>query len=195
MSPIFFTSKAELYKWLKKNHTKETEVWVGMYKVATGKPSVKWNDIVDVALCFGWIDSVVRRINNESHMQRLTPRKKSSIWSQKNIKRIGELIEEGKVSAHGLKVFQERDPRREKLYSAEQTNIAFTPMQEKLFKKNKKAWEYFQSKPMSYRKPATWWVISAKQEATRERRLAILIEDSAAGRHIKPLVVIRKRDD
>src|SRR6187399_1406346 len=98
MSPIFFTSKAEFYTWLKKNHTKETEVWVGMYKVATGKPSVKWNDIVDVALCFGWIDSVVYRINNESHMQRLTPRKKSSIWSAKNIKRIGELIEEGKVA-------------------------------------------------------------------------------------------------
>lgn len=195
MSPIFFTSKAEFYKWLKKNHAKETEVWVGMYKVATGKPSVKWNDIVDVALCFGWIDSVVRRINSESHMQRLTPRKKSSIWSAKNIKRIGQLIEEGLVAPSGLKTFNERDLRKQNLYSFEQEEVAFTKEQEKLFKKNKKAWEYFQSKPISYRRPATWWVISAKQEATRERRLATLIEDSAAGRHIKPLVVIRKRDE
>lgn len=165
-----------------------------MYKVATGKPSVKWNDIVDVALCFGWIDSVVRRINSESHMQRLTPRKKSSIWSAKNIKRIGELIEEGLVAHAGLKVFNERDLSKQNLYSFEQVEVAFTKDQEKLFKKNKKAWEYFQSKPISYRKPATWWVISAKQEMTRERRLATLIEDSAAGRHIKPLVAIRKRD-
>ncbi len=195
MSPIFFTSKAELYKWLKKNHAKETEVWVGMYKVATGKPSVKWNDIVDVALCFGWIDSVVRRLDAESHMQRITPRKKSSIWSAKNIKRIGELIDEGKVAAAGLKAFTERDLRKQNLYSFEQVEVAFTKEQEKLFKKSKKAWEYFQSKSESYRKQATWWVISAKKEATHERRLATLIEDSAAGRHIKPLVVIRKRDD
>jgi uncharacterized protein YdeI (YjbR/CyaY-like superfamily) len=188
MSPIFFTSKAELYRWLKKNHAKETEVWVGMYKVATGKPSVKWNDIVDVALCFGWIDSVVRRLDAQSHMQRITPRKKSSIWSAKNVKRIGELIEEGKVSPAGLKTFNERDLRKQNLYSFEQAEIAFTKEQEKLFKK--KAWEYFQSKSTSYTKQATWWVISAKQEATKAKRLAILIEDSEAGRTIKHLTRI-----
>lgn len=190
MSPIFFTSKAELNTWLKKNHAKETEVWVGMYKVATGKPSVKWNDIVDVALCFGWIDSVVRRLNAESHMQRITPRKKSSIWSAKNIKRIGELIEEGLVAPAGLKTFTERDLRKQNLYSFEQEEVAFTKEQEKLFKKSKKAWEYFQSKSVSYTKPATWWVISAKREATKAKRLSILIEDSQAGRTIKHLTRI-----
>jgi len=161
-----------------------------MYKVSTSKPSVKWNDIVDVALCFGWIDSVVRRLDAESHMQRLTPRKKSSIWSAKNIKRIGELIEEGLVAPVGLKTFNERDLRKQKLYSFEQAEVAFTKEQEKLFKKNKKAWEYFESKPKSYRKPATWWVISAKQEATKAKRFAILIEDSEAGRTIKHLTRI-----
>lgn len=192
MSPIFFKTKTEFYSWLKKNHTKEMEVWVGMYKVATGKPSVKWNDIVDVALCFGWIDSVVRRIDASSHMQRLTPRKKSSIWSAKNIKRIGELIEEGVVAPAGLKAFNERDLSKQNLYSFEQPEISLTAEQKNLFKKNKKAWGYFLSKPKSYTKPAIWWVISAKQEPTKARRLRILIEDSAAGRTVKHLTPIKK---
>jgi uncharacterized protein YdeI (YjbR/CyaY-like superfamily) len=188
MSPIFFKSQSEFRKWLQKNHLRKSEVWVGMYKVHTGKPSVTWNQAVDEALCFGWIDSVVRRIDDESHMQRFTPRKKSSIWSAKNIKRIGELIEEGRVSEHGQKAFNERDPRRQNLYSSEQEHIAFTAEQERQFRRNRKAWAWFQSKPASYRRPATWWVTSAKREETRARRLATLIEDSAAGRHIKPFI-------
>lgn len=194
MSPVFFRSQSEFRKWLQKNHVEATEVWVGMYKVHTGKPSVTWNQAVDEALCFGWIDSVVRRIDGERHMQRFTPRKQSSIWSAKNIKRIGELIDEGRVSTHGLKVFSERDPRRQNLYSSEQQNIAFTAAQEKLFRRNRKAWTYFQSKPASYRRPATWWVISAKREETRARRLAQLIEDSAAGRHIKPFIARKGKE-
>ena len=194
MSPVFFRSPSEFRKWLTKNHLEATEVWVGMYKVHTGKASITWNQAVDEALCFGWIDSVVRRIDAESHMQRFTPRKLSSIWSAKNIRRIGELIGEGRVSAHGLKVFEERDPRRQNLYSSEQAEIAFTAEQEKLFRRNRKAWAYFQSKPASYRRPATWWVISAKREDTRARRLAQLIEDSAAGRHIKPFIARKGKE-
>ena len=194
MSPIFFRSQSEFRKWLKKSHLEATEVWVGMYKVRTGKPSITWSQAVDEALCFGWIDSVVRRIDDERHMQRFTPRKPSSIWSAKNIKRIAELIDEDKVSAHGRKVFNERDPRRQNLYSSEQQNIAFTAEQEKLFRRNRKAWAYFQSKPVSYRRPATWWVISAKREETRARRLAQLIEDSAAGRHIKPFIARKGKE-
>ena len=194
MSPIFFRSQSEFRKWLKKSHLEATEVWVGMYKVHTGKPSITWNQAVDEALCFGWIDSVVRRIDDECHMQRFTPRKPSSIWSAKNIKRIGELMDEGRVSEHGIKVFNERDPRRQNLYSSEQQNIAFTAEQEKLFRRNRNAWTYFQSKPASYRRPATWWVISAKREETRARRLAQLIEDSAAGRHIKPFIARKGKE-
>lgn len=189
MPPIFFKSQGEFRRWLRKHHLEATEVWVGMYKVHTGKPSLTWNEAVDEALCFGWIDSVVRRIDAESHMQRFTPRKKSSAWSAKNLKRIGELIDDGRVSAHGLKVFNERDPRKQNLYSAEQETIAFTSGQEKRFRSNRKAWKYFQSQPPYYRRTATWWVVSAKREETRDRRLDALIEASAAGQPAKPFIV------
>jgi uncharacterized protein YdeI (YjbR/CyaY-like superfamily) len=192
-SPTFFKTQADWHKWLRKHHATETELVVGFYKKATGKPSIDWKQSVDEALCFGWIDGIRRGLNDEIYTIRFTPRKKRSIWSAINIKRAKELIELGLMQPAGLKVFNERDEAKTDLYSFEQANIAFTPTQEKKFKANKTAWKNFQLMPQSYRKPATWWVISAKQETTKEKRLKTLIDDSEAGRKIKPLSYNKKK--
>jgi uncharacterized protein YdeI (YjbR/CyaY-like superfamily) len=190
--PRFFAKPADFRKWLKANHATETELWVGYYKVASGKPSITWPESVDQALCFGWIDGIRKSIDDTAYMIRFTPRKKSSTWSAVNLKRVPQLIEEGLMEPAGLKAFTERDPRKAKLYSFEQEAVEFSPEQLKQFQKNKRAWAFFESQPISYRRPATWWVISAKQEATRERRLATLISDSAAGTRVAPLRPTRK---
>lgn len=160
---------------------------IGFYKVNSGIPSVTYKQAVDEALCFGWIDGIVRRIDDKSHMQRYTPRRKRSIWSKVNQKRVGELTEMGLMHESGLATFNNRDKSRQELYSFEQVHVTFTPAQLKTFKANKKAWENFQALPPSYRKPATWWVISAKQEATTEKRLAELIRCSSKGVKVKLL--------
>ncbi|HYM20191.1 MAG TPA: YdeI/OmpD-associated family protein [Candidatus Kapabacteria bacterium] len=185
--PTFFKTPADWREWLEKNHSKKTELLVGFHKRHTGTRCITWKESVDEALCFGWIDGVRKKIDANTYTIRFTPRKKTSIWSAKNIKRIGELAKLGLVAPAGQKAFDERDTKKQNLYSFEQNNIAFTPAQLKRFKANKKAWKYFESMPLSYRKPATWWAVSAKQEATREKRFGTLIADSEAGRKIKPL--------
>ena len=185
--PVFFAKAADLRKWLQQNHATADDLWVGMYKKHTGKPSVTWPELVDQVLCFGWIDGIRKSIDDESYMIRITPRRNGSIWSRINIIRANELIEAGLMQPAGAKVFAERDPRKTERYSFEQTDVTFAPAQLKAFKKNKLAWRYFQAQPVSYRRPATWWVISARQAATQERRLAQLIADSAAGQRIAPL--------
>ena len=187
MKPTFFKTQADWRKWLEKNHASETELIVGFYKKSSGKHSIVWTESVDEALCFGWIDGIRKSLGEEAYQIRFTPRKRTSIWSAINIKRIQELMKLGLVAPAGKKIFDERNEKKQQLYSFEQENIAFTSAQEKRFKLNKKAWKYFEAMPMSYRRPATWWVISAKQEATREKRMATLIADSEAGRKIKPL--------
>jgi uncharacterized protein YdeI (YjbR/CyaY-like superfamily) len=187
MEATFFASEAEWRAWLEANHDTATELVVGFYKVGSGKPSVTYPQAVDQALCFGWIDGVRRSIDGESYSNRFTPRKKDSTWSAVNIKRIGELTEQGKMHAAGLRVFTERDQTKQNRYSNEQEKIELPAEYEAQFRANAAAWEHFQSRPPSYRRTAIWWVISAKQEATRLKRLATLIEDSAAGRKIAAL--------
>ncbi len=187
MIPTFFATAKQWRNWLLKNHESAKEIIVGFHKKHTGTPSITWPESVDQALCFGWIDGIRRGIDEDTYCIRFTPRKPKSIWSAVNIKRIKELIEAGEVAPAGLKAFEIRDEKKANLYSFEQKEVAFTPAQKKLFKANTAAWKYFESMPLSYRRPATWWVQSAKQEATKTQRLNTLIADSEAGKKIKSL--------
>ena len=181
MTPNFFSSPKEFRKWLEKNHKKETEVIVGFYKVHAGKPTMTWSQSVDQALCFGWIDGVRKSIDQDRYQIRFTPRKPSSIWSAVNIRKIEALTKEGLMQPAGIASYQKRIENKSKIYSFEKEEARLSPEFEKIFKANKIAWQYFQSLAPSYRKTSKHWVTSAKQEATRLKRLHILIKDSEAG--------------
>lgn len=185
--PRFFRNAAEFRKWLEKHHASAKELWVGMYRKDSGKQTMSWKEAVDEALCFGWIDGVRRSVDEISFTNRFTPRKPTSNWSAINLQRVKELTAEGRMRPAGEAAYQKRDVGKAGAYSFERDGIAFSPAQEKTFRSNKKAWSFWQSQPPGYRRIATWWVISAKQPATRERRLKILIDDSANGLRIKML--------
>jgi uncharacterized protein YdeI (YjbR/CyaY-like superfamily) len=193
--PKFFAKPAEFRKWLKSNHAKETELWVGFYKVGSGKPSITWPQSVDQALCFGWIDGIRKSIDAEAYMIRFTPRRKTSIWSAVNVKRAQELVDSGEMQPAGAKVFAERDVDKTNRYAFEREHVAFSAEQLKQFKKNKRAWAFFEAQPPSYRKVLTWWVVSAKQESTQARRLGTLIETSAAGKRIEAMQPAKKKSN
>lgn len=186
-NPLFFKSAKELRKWLEKNHNKAIEVWIGFYNVKSGKKTVSYKEAVDEALCFGWIDGIRKNLDAESYVNRFTPRKKKSIWSNVNTKRINELMEEGRVHPAGLAAFNVRDEKRTGIYSFEQDSHKLLPAYEKRFKINKKAWKYFTSKAPWYQRTSIHWVMNAKQEATRLKRLETLISDSENERTIGPL--------
>lgn len=187
MKPTFFPSPSKFRQWLAANHDKASELWVGYYKKDSGQPSLTWPESVDEALCFGWIDGVRKSIDEVSYMIRFTPRKPGSIWSAVNIKRAAELIELGLMQPAGLKAFQNRQEARSAVYAYEQRGQKLDGAYERKLRANKKAWAFFQAQPPSYQKAASWWVISAKQEETRLKRLEKLIEDSASGRTVPPL--------
>jgi len=188
VKPTFFATPTAFRTWLEEHHQTAQELWVGFYKTSSGKPSITWPEAVDQALCFGWIDGVRKGIDDASYTIRFTPRKPQSIWSAVNVKRAQELARLGLMSPAGLKAFEERDQKKSGVYSYEQRKSSqLDPAYEKQFKANKKAWDFFQSKPPSYQQPAIWWVMSAKQEETRLKRLARLIEDSEHGRTVPPL--------
>ena len=175
---------AEFRRWLERNHARETEVYVGFYKKASGRTGITQREALDEALCFGWIDGVRRSVDDERYVNRYTPRTPKSYWSAVNIARANELIVEGKMHPAGLATFERRDETRAKMYSSEQPNAALSRSEEAAFRRNRKAWAFWESLPPGYRKAATWWVISAKREETRERRLAALIEHSERGERI-----------
>ncbi len=178
ISPTFFASPALFRKWLDKNHNKTKELLVGFYKVGSGKPSMSWSQSVDQALCFGWIDGVRKSIDNESYSIRFTPRKPASIWSAVNIAKVENFTTQGLMHPAGLAIFEKRTEERSKIYSHEKGEVHLLPAYEKQFKANKTAWHYFQSLAPCYRKPSVNWVMSAKQETTRMKRLNELISDS-----------------
>lgn len=181
MTPHFFASPKAFRQWLEKNHQKATEVVVGFYKVHANKATLTWSQSVDEALCFGWIDGVRTSIDKDSYQIRFTPRKPNSIWSAVNIRKIEALIGSGLMQPAGLASFENRNQKRAKLYTHENDIIPFAPDLEKQFKANKAAWKYFQALAPSYRKLSHNWVMSAKQEATRVKRMQQLIADSEAG--------------
>lgn len=178
MTPTFFEKQNDFRKWLEKNHKIENELLVGYYKVDSGKPSMTWSQSVDEALCFGWIDGVRKSIDNESYQIRFTPRKLSSIWSAVNIQKIDTLTKLGLMQTAGLEIFEKRKENESQIYSDETAEVKFSIELEKQFKENKIAWEYFQLLALSYRKHSTYWVMSAKQETTKLKRLNELIADS-----------------
>lgn len=184
--PRFFANPQEFRAWLEKNHQSERELWVGYHRKATGRPSMTWPESVDEALCFGWIDGIRKAVDESSYMIRFTPRKPTSTWSAVNIGRVAELSKEGRMRPAGLKAFEARSDAKSAIYAYEQRKAAaFDPASEKRFRANGKAWEFFQAQAPSYRKVITYWVISAKQEATRARRLEKLIAESEAGRRLR----------
>lgn len=188
MEPTTFERPEDFRAWLEQHHDTETELWVGFFKKGSGKPSMTWSESVDEALCFGWIDGIRKSIDDERFMNRFTPRRKGSNWSAINIRRVGALTEAGRMHPAGRKVFEARREDRSGIYSYERRDEAvFDPGFEKRFRAKKKAWAGFQARPRWYRQAAIRWVMTAKKEETRERRLATLIEDSAAGKEIAPL--------
>ncbi len=186
--PIFFATPAEFREWLEENHARKVEIAVGFYKRNSGKPSMTWPESVEAALCYGWIDGVRHSIDTFRYRIRFTPRKPTSTWSAINVKRVGELTKLGMMRPAGIKAFEARKGDRTGIYAYEQRKHAKLPAAyEKQFRANKKAWKFFQSQPPWYRRTATYRVISAKQETTREKRLDELIRDSATGLAIKEL--------
>ena len=186
-TPLFFESAADLRDWMEGNHDQAPELWLGLRKKGSGLPSVTYREAVDVALCFGWIDGVMKGIDETSYRQRFTPRRKGSTWSAVNIARVEELKRLGLMHPAGLAAFAGRDPAKAGLYSFEQGDIALAPEEEAQLRADEAAWRYFEAQPPGYRKAATWWVVSAKKPETRARRLDTLIGDSRAGRRVAPL--------
>lgn len=187
MKVTFFRSPSDLRKWFEKHHLTASELRVGYYKKSSGKPSVNWPESVDEALCFGWIDGIRNSIDDVSYTIRFTPRKPASIWSAVNIRRVRKLKAGGLMRPAGLQAFQRRRENKSGIYSYEQRNDKFDEPYASKLKTNKAAWGFFQDRPPSYRKAAIWWVVSAKKEETRRKRLEKLIEDSARGRTISQL--------
>jgi uncharacterized protein YdeI (YjbR/CyaY-like superfamily) len=187
MKSRFFPTPIHFREWLRTHHASEKELWVGFHKKGTGKPSLTWPESVDEALSFGWIDGVRKSLDEDRYTIRFSPRKTSSIWSAVNIKKAEALIAEGRMQPAGLEAFRARKAHRSGVYSFEQRPQSLEPAYERKFKKNAAAWRFFQAQPPWYRRTSIWWVVSAKKEETRLKRLATLIEDSANERTIAPL--------
>jgi uncharacterized protein YdeI (YjbR/CyaY-like superfamily) len=187
LKPTYFKMPPDFRSWLMQHHDKETELLVGFYKVSSNKPSITWNESVDQAICFGWIDGVRKSIDDESYCIRFTPRKSTSIWSAVNIKKVEELTSKGLMHTPGLEAFKRRKENKSRIYAYEMAPATLSKEFEKKFKCNKKAWKYFNTLPPSYTRTAIHWVMSAKREETRLKRLEELINDSLEGRKIKRL--------
>lgn len=180
----FFRTPADLQQWFAQHYATQSELWVGYYKIGSGKPSITWPESVDEALCVGWIDGIRKSVDEHSYTIRFTPRKRGSIWSAVNIKRVAVLTEQGRMQPPGLAAFAARKENRSGVYAYEQRSSTLPEPYASQLQVNPKAWAFFQAQPPSYQKAVNWWVVSAKQEATRLKRLAQLITDSAAGRTI-----------
>jgi len=181
----YFRAPANFRKWLEKNHAKKEELWVGFYKKGSGKLSITWPESVDQALCFGWIDGVRKSVDEDSYTIRFTPRRRGSIWSAVNIKRANELKAAGLFQPAGIAAFAARRENKSGIYAYEQRGATIPEPYLSRLKKNKAAFAFFASQPPGYCKLMSWWILSAKKEETRLKRLAKLIEECAAGRSIQ----------
>ena len=187
VQPVYFKTPSEFRKWLFENHEKENELLVGFHKVNSNKPSITWSESVDEAICFGWIDGVRKSIDEERYCIRFTPRKPTSIWSAINIKKVEELTGKGLMHPSGTQAFKKRKEHKSRIYAYEKKPETLRNDFEKNFKSNRKAWKFFQQMPPSYMRIAIHWVMSAKKEETKFRRLEQLIKDSEEGKRIKQL--------
>jgi uncharacterized protein YdeI (YjbR/CyaY-like superfamily) len=183
-APVFFTGLVPFRRWLKAHGKTSRELWAGFHKLDSGRPSITYPDARDEALCFGWIDGVRKSLDAASYVIRFTPRKPRSMWSLVNLERVKALTREGRMQPSGEAVFAQRDAKLTGQYSFERESATLGPAEEKAFRANRAAWAFWTAQPPGYRKVSSWWVISAKQEATRARRLAQLIQHSAAGKRL-----------
>ncbi len=190
-TPRFFKTPADFRAWLEQHHERAQELLVGFYKTDSGKPSITWPESVDEALCFGWIDGIRKRIDEVSYSIRFTPRRRGSIWSSVNTKRVAVLMNESRMRPAGVKAFEARDPNKTGIYSFERATASLSAAFENTFRANTKAWSFFDAQPAGYKRVAVYFVISAKQEETRKRRLDRLIRDSADG--VRLGIMERKR--
>lgn len=187
MNVVFFESPLDFRRWLKTEHQKTSELWIGFYKKSSGKPSITYPEALDEALCFGWIDGVRKSVDTDAYMQRFTPRRPNSQWSAVNIRHVERLTKAGRMTSAGLRVFEGAKSQSRK-YSYEQRNHArLSTADERQFRANRMAWDFFQAQPPWYRRTTTFWIISAKRKETRKSRLSTLISDSEHGEWIKGL--------
>lgn len=182
MKPRYFASPAEWRAWLQANHNMRDELWVGYHKKATGKPSMTWSESVDQALCFGWIDGIRKRVDANRYVIRFTPRRPGSLWSAVNRAKVAVLTRKKLMRPAGLKAYEIRTDQTSQYSYEQRRNASLDPAYLKKLKANPAAWKYFQSRAPRYQHLATWWILSAKKEETRLRRLDSLIEQCAAGR-------------
>ena len=183
-----FETADALRRWLEAHHAARAEIWVGFWKKSTGRPSITWPESVDEALCFGWIDGIRKRVDDESYAIRFTPRRPTSIWSRRNIERYEALEAEGRIATAGAAAYANRTEEKSGTYSFEQeTPLTLSAGYLARLAAHARAWSDWQARPAGYRKQVAHWIMSAKRESTRERRLAALIEECAAGRKVKPL--------
>jgi uncharacterized protein YdeI (YjbR/CyaY-like superfamily) len=181
--PTYFETEADFRRWLERNHDRASELPVGFHKKGSGLPSIDWPQARDQALCFGWIDGVRKSLGEAAYTIRFTPRRKGSIWSRVNIERFKALQAAGQMTEAGELAFEEGKERTDH-YSYENAERSLSAQEEKAFRANKAAWKDFQGRPAGYRKMVLFWITSAKRPETRAKRLATLIEDSAAGRKV-----------
>ena len=181
---VYFRSPADLRAWFDQHHQTAQELWVGYYKKNSREPSITWPESVDEALCFGWIDGIRRSVDERRYTIRFTPRRPGSTWSAVNIARVLALKEAGRMHLAGLQAFEARQENKSGIYSYEQRRDQLDEPYVSLLQNNQAAWDFYQAQPASYRKAVNWWVVSAKMEETRRKRLAQLVEDSANSRTI-----------
>ncbi len=187
MTPQFFHTPSDLRAWLEANHASSQELWLRLRKTTVPDPGVTYSEALDLALCFGWIDGVRHAVDGKSFAVRFTPRKPKSTWSKVNIRHYKRLERTGSVTAAGREAFQQRESSRTGRYSFESAPRELPPALERTFRANPAAWAFFMTRPPSYRRTATFWVLSAKKGETRERRLAQLILDSSHGQRLEML--------
>ena len=183
----FFRSGSELRRWLEKHHSKSDELWIGVYRKDSGKGGITYAEALDEALCYGWIDGIRKKLDSESFTTRFTPRKPRSIWSNVNIAHVARLTKEGRMMPPGIAAYGAKDDARSGVYSFEREVARLEPQMITQFKRNPGAWKYFEAQPPYYRRLTSWWVISAKKEETRAKRLAQLIEFSSRQQRLPQL--------
>lgn len=184
IEPRFFRSAAEFRRWLERNHDRTPVLWLGFWKKDSGRKGITYEEAVDEALCFGWIDGLVKGWDEKGYVQRFTPRRPGSVWSAINIGKVERLEAAGRMARPGLDAFRHRDPKRTSLYSFENRDVKFSAEVEKRFRAKGRAWKFFEAQPPGYRRLMAFWVMSAKKDETRERRLAKLVEACVAGKRL-----------
>ena len=186
-----FDTPADFRAWLEANHDTADHIWVGYYRKGVPKTAMTYPEAVEEALCVGWIDGQAGSVSDEVWSNRFTPRRKGSNWSAINIARIAELRAAGRMHPAGIRAFEERDQRRDATYSYERPPENLPAEYLARFEADVTAWAYWQAETPSYRRTASYWVLSAKRPETRERRFTTLVADSAAGRRVKPFLAAR----